>query len=141
MRRSWCLLSVLLTGPALADPPPAYRAQVEKRAAVMFDLADGNHDAVLTKAEFIAATVAIAKARGGTPTPQGIATVEAQFDAYDAKHQGRISRADFLSEKMAQFDAMDLNHDGVVSADEARKAAIRLRAQLKAERDATRAKP
>ncbi len=138
MRKYWLLFLPLagIAGAALADPPPAYRADVERRAAVMFAKADANHDGVLTREEYVAATVAIAKARGGTPTPKGIALVEAQFDAFDKSHTGRISRADFLAGTMAQFDSLDLNHDGIVTADEARKAAARMRHDMEAAKKA-----
>jgi len=138
MRKHWLLLLPLacLAGTALADPPPAYRAEVEQRAAMMFDRADTNHDGVLTRDEYVAATVALAKARGGTPTEKGIALVKAQFDAFDTSHTGRISRADFLAETMAHFDSADLNHDGIVTADEARKAAEKMRREMQAAKKA-----
>jgi Ca2+-binding EF-hand superfamily protein len=134
MRKSLLLLALLIPTGAQADPLPQYRAYVEQRTAHMFDLADRNHDGVLTRDEYVAACVAIAKARGGTPTDKGLAIVRAQFDAVDASHSGRIPRADFIAEKMTRFDAMDLNRDGIVSANEARKAATRLRAEAKGER-------
>ena len=124
-----------------ADPPPVFRTVVEQRTARMFDQADSDHDGVLTKAEYVAATIAVARARGGTPTPRGLALVEMQFDAFDLSHTGRIRRSDFIAEKMAQFDAMDLNHDGIVSAGESRKAADALRRQMKAAAEPAKAKP
>ena len=135
MSKLWWLLPIVaLTVPAFAEaPPPARRTDVERRTALMFDRADTNHDGMLSKAEYRAITVAIAKARGGTPTPQGLALVDAQFDAVDTSHSGRISRADFIARQLAEFDAIDLNHDGIVNERESSKAATLLRRQMKAQ--------
>lgn len=111
------------SGVARADPAPVRRVDVERRAALMFDRADANHDGILTRAEYHAALARIVKAKGGTPTAKGWAIVDAQFDAVDQAHTGRIPRGNFIAAALAHFDGADLNHDGTVTADEARKAA------------------
>jgi Ca2+-binding EF-hand superfamily protein len=144
MRQAWWLVLMTMTmtaSGAEADiPPPAFaRADIERRTAHMFDLTDRDHDGRMTKAEYIAAAVAVAKARGlDKPSDKGLALVGAQFDAFDTRHQGAITRADFIAEKMAQFDAMDLNHDGVVSPNESHQAALALQRMLKEDRKAAR---
>jgi Ca2+-binding EF-hand superfamily protein len=143
MRTIWWLTPIaFLSGAAHADqaPPPFARADIERRTAHMFDLTDRNHDGRMSKAEYIAAAVAIAKARGlDKPTEKGLALVGAQFDAMDTKHEGAISRGDFIGEKMARFDAMDLNHDGIVSPDESHKAALALQRDVDAQKRALKA--
>ena len=124
MSRSWLLLPILLSASAaLADPPPVHRNDVQRRADLMFDKCDANHDGILTIAEYHAALAAIVKARGGTPTPQGWAIVDAQFAAVDQTHSGRVTRAQFVDAALAHFDGADLNHDGTVTPKEARMAA------------------
>ena len=124
MSRSWLLLPMIAcAGAALADPPPAHRADVERRAEAMFDRSDTNHDGILTLAEYHAALAAIVKAKGGTPTPQGWAMVDAQFATVDQTHSGRVTRAQFVGAALAHFDGADLNHDGTVTPKEARMAA------------------
>jgi hypothetical protein len=140
MRKSWCLLTVTLAaGAALADPPPVKRADVEHRAEGEFDKADANHDGILTREEYHAALARIVKAKGGTPTPKGWAMVDAQFDAVDQAHTGRIPRGNFVAAALAHFDGADLNHDGTVTPDEARKAASIKRKMAKAQDRAARA--
>ena len=139
MRKYLALLPVLLlVGPALADPPPAQRAEVERRAEAMFDKADANHDGILTRDEYHAALAAIVKAKGGTPTARGWAMVDAQFDAVDQAHTGRIPRGNFVAAALAHFDGADLNHDGTVTPDEARKAASIKRKVAKAQEKAAK---
>ena len=124
MSRSWVVLPMLCcAGAALADPPPVHRIDVQRRAQAMFARSDANHDGILTLAEYHAALAAIVKARGGTPTPQGWAIVDAQFGAVDQTHSGRVSRAQFIDAALAHFDGADLNHDGTVTPKEARIAA------------------
>jgi hypothetical protein len=142
MRVGWWLMAMIVTRAAAhADtPPPAFaRADIERRTAHMFDLTDANHDGRMSKAEYIAAAVAIAKARGlDKATDKGLALVGAQFDAFDTKHEGAITRQDFIAEKMARFDAMDLNHDGIVSPEESHQAALALQRELKEQRKAAK---
>jgi hypothetical protein len=140
MRKWLGLLPVLmLAGPVLADPPPARRAEVQARAEAMFDKADANHDGILTRDEYHAVLAKIVKAKGGTPTPKGWAMVDAQFDAVDQAHTGRIPRANFVAAALAHFDGADLNHDGIVTPDEARKAASIKRKMAKEQDKAARA--
>ena len=135
MRKCWGLLPVLLlAGPALADPPPVQRADVERKAESEFDKADVNHDGILTREEYHAALERIVKAKGGTPTAKGWAIVDAQFDAVDQAHTGRIPRGNFVAAALAHFDGADLNHDGTVTPDEARKAA-RIKRKVAKEQD------
>jgi Ca2+-binding EF-hand superfamily protein len=135
MAKRWLLLlpTICIAGAALADPPPVQRTAVQARAETMFDKADTNHDGILTREEYHAALAAIAKARGATPTAKGWAAVDAQFDAVDRGHTGRIPRAEFVGAALAHFDGADLNHDGIVTPTESLKAAKRLRAAAKAE--------
>ena len=140
MRKCLGLLPLLLlAGPAPADPPPEQRANVERRAEAMFDKADANHDGILTRDEYHAALAAIVKAKGGTPTPRGWAMVDAQFDAVDQAHTGRIPRGNFVAAALAHFDGADLNHDGTVTPGEARKAASIKRKMAKEQDRAVRA--
>jgi hypothetical protein len=140
MRKCWSLLPILLSAaPALADPPPVHRSEVEARAIAMFDKADVNRDGVMTRAEYHAALAAIVKAKGGTPTAKGWAMVDAQFDAVDQAHTGRIPRANFVAAALAHTDGADLNHDGIVTADEARKAAAIKRKMAKEQEKAAKA--
>ena len=125
---------VCVAGGALADPPPVKRVDVVTRAAAMFDRADANHDGLLTREEYHAALAAIAKAKGATPTDKGWAMVDAQFDAVDQSHTGRIPRDVFIAAATAHFDGADLNRDGTVTPAEARKAAKIKRKALKAAR-------
>jgi hypothetical protein len=139
MRKSLALLALLgMAGAARADPPPAKRAEVQARAEAMFDKADANHDGILTRDEYHAALAAIVKAKGGTPTAKGWAMVDAQFDAVDQAHTGRIPRGNFVAAALAHFDGADLNHDGTVTPDEARKAARIKRKVAKAQEGAAR---
>lgn len=135
MSRYGLLLLPLVCVPAvtLADPPPVKRTDVVTRAATMFDRADANHDDILTREEYHAALAAIAKAKGATPTQKGWAMVDAQFDAVDQSHNGRIQRNIFIAAATAHFDGADLNHDGIVTPAEARKAAKIKRKAMKAE--------
>jgi hypothetical protein len=140
--RKWLALStvLLLASPALADPAPAKRSDVEARAAAMFDKADANHDGILTRDEYHRTLAAIVKAKGGTPTPKGWAMVDAQFDAVDQAHTGRIPRANFIAAAVAHFDGADLNQDGTVTPNEARKAASIKRKMAKEQEKAARAR-
>jgi len=139
MRKSLAVLPLLvLSGAAFADPPPARRAEVQARAEAMFDKADANHDGILTRDEYHAALAAIVKAKGGTPTAKGWAVVDAQFDAVDQAHTGRIPRGNFVAAALAHFDGADLNHDGTVTPDEARKAASIKRKVAKAQEKAAK---
>jgi len=134
MRKSLAVLPLLvLSGAAFADPPPARRAEVQARAEAMFDKADANHDGILTRDEYHAALAAIVRARGGTPTAKGWAMVDAQFDAVDQAHTGRIPRGNFVAAALVHFDGADLNHDGTVTPNEARKAASIKRKVAKAQ--------
>ncbi len=135
MPRYWLLALPLVSaaGAALADPPAVTRDAVEARAAAMFAKADTDHDGVLTREEYHAALAAIAMAKGATPTPQGWAMVDAQFDAVDQAHSGRIPRAAFMAAATAHFDRADLNHDNTVTPGEARKAAKIKRKAAKAD--------
>ena len=127
-------MAAMTCGTAHAEqvPPPFARADIARRTARMFDLTDRNHDGKMSRAEFISAAVAIARSRGGgTPTDKGLAMVGAQFDAFDIRHAGMITRDDFIAEKMARFDAMDLDHDGIVSPGESHRAALALQRDFK----------
>jgi hypothetical protein len=125
------LAAVSTTGAAFADPLPVHRSDVQARAEEMFDKADANHDGMMTRAEYHAVLAAIVKAKGDTPTAKGWAMVDAQFDAVDQAHTGRISRASFVAAALAHTDGADLNHDGTVTPAEARKAASIKRKMLK----------
>jgi hypothetical protein len=125
MRRYWLLLLPLagVSGAALADPPPVKRNEVVSRAELMFAKADTNHDGYLSRDEYHAAILARAHQFDAKVTPQGMTAADAQFDAIDATHSGRISHAAFVAAAVGHFDGADLNRDGVVTPDEARKAA------------------
>jgi Ca2+-binding EF-hand superfamily protein len=124
MSRHWCLLLpvLLISGAALADPPPVKRADVVARAEGTFRIADRDHDGWLSKAEYHNVLAAIARMKGATPTAKGWALVDAHFDAIDVNHTGRISHDRFVGAALEHFDGADLNHDGIVTPDEARKA-------------------
>ncbi len=135
MSRYGLLFLPLVCVPAvtLADPPPVKRTDVVTRAATMFDRADTNHDGILTREEYHAALATIATAKGAVPTEKGWAMVDAQFDAVDQSHSGRIPRDIFIAAATAHFDGADLNRDGIVTPTEARKAAKIKRKAMKAE--------
>lgn len=115
--------TMLLAGAAVADPPPVQRAQVQARAEHMFQLADTNHDGWLSRAEYHAAILAAARRYDPKIQDKPLPAADAQFDAVDTAHQGRIAHDAFVAAALAHFDGADLNHDGTVTADEARKAA------------------
>lgn len=124
MSRKWVLLAMAgWAGVALADPPPALRADVQARAESMFTRSDTDHDGTLSREEYHAAILARAKQFDAKVTPEGLKAADAMFDAVDIHHSGRVSRADFIAAALAHFDGADLNHDGKVTPDEARKAA------------------
>jgi Ca2+-binding EF-hand superfamily protein len=135
MRCGWWLVPVLgMAGAALADPPPVKRQAVESRALLMFRQADTNHDGFLSRDEYHAAILARAHKYDAKVTPQGMTMADAQFDAIDTGHSGRIPQKVFVGAAMAHFDGADLNHDGTVTPDEARKAARLLEKANKAKR-------
>jgi hypothetical protein len=105
------------------DPAPVTRVSVERRAEATFAKADTNRDTYLSKEEYRAAIVAIAERKGAKPSEKGLAAADAQFDAIDTQHSGRIPRAVFIAAAVAHFDGADINQDGTVTPDEARKAA------------------
>lgn len=137
MRTYLALPLLFVSGAALADPPPAKRGDVEARAEAMFEKADANHDGILTRDEYHAALARIVTAKGGKPTAKGWAMVDAQFDAVDQAHTGRIPRGNFIAAALAHFDGADLNHDGTVTPGEARKAAS-IKRKVAKEQDKTR---
>jgi hypothetical protein len=141
MPKHWLLILPALgvAGAALAEPPSAKRTDVEARAEAMFARADANHDGILTRGEYHATLARIVAAKGGTPTGEGWRQVDAQFDAVDQAHTGRIPRGNFIAAALAHFDGADLNHDGIVTPDEARKAASIKRKVLKQQEKAVRA--
>jgi hypothetical protein len=145
MPKSWLLLLPIaaISGAALADPPPARRTQVQARAEQTFAKADTNHDGWLTRDEYHAAITAVARRYDPkVPTAgKGMAAADAQFDAIDTAHAGRISRAAFIAAALARFDSADLNHDGVTTADEARKAAKIREQQLQQQQQAAPPQP
>jgi hypothetical protein len=53
------------------------------------------------------------RAGPGEPYPSAI-----WFQAADANHDGRLSRAEFRAEAEAFFAQLDTNHDGIIDADE-----------------------
>lgn len=130
MLKVWFLLPIIAcSGVALADPPPAIRSDVQTRAETSFADADRDQDGWLTRAEYRAAILAVARRFNAKVTPQGLAAADAQFDAVDSLHAGRISRAQFVAAALGHFDGADLNHDGKVTPDEARKAAKKIKAK------------
>jgi Ca2+-binding EF-hand superfamily protein len=48
------------------------------------------------------------------PTPSGPPPFEAWFSKVDARHDGRIDRADFRADAVAFFHRLDANGDGVI---------------------------
>jgi Ca2+-binding EF-hand superfamily protein len=44
--------------------------------------------------------------------------LDAMLDKADTDHDGRITRAEFITARRAMFDRLDRNHDGVVSKDD-----------------------
>jgi hypothetical protein len=125
MLKPAAVLLVLLCASAASaeDPGPVTRVSVQRRAEATFARADVNHDTYLSKEEYRNAILAIAERKGAKPTEKGLAAADAQFDAIDTQHSGRIPRAVFIAAAVAHFDGADLNGDGTVTAEEARKAA------------------
>ncbi|USI74210.1 hypothetical protein [Sphingomonas morindae] len=125
MKKTIGLALLAAAGAAWADPPPVARATVAARAATMFGKADTDRDGWLSRAEYRAAVLAVAR-RYDPKIPsegKGMDAALAQFDSLDRRHEGRIPRADFIAAALAHFDGADLNHDGVITPDEARRAA------------------
>lgn len=124
-RAPFIALLSLIAAPAFADPAvqPVRRDTLPAHHAAIFDKADTNHDGYLSKQEYVAALTAISRRRGVTPTPQGWAKANAQWDTVDRNHAGRMSRDQFIAAAMAHFDGADINHDGTLTPEEARKAA------------------
>lgn len=118
------LLLAALSSAALAGPPAVQRGTVGSRAAHTFDLADRNHDGLLSRVEYRAAILAYAR-RYDPRIPTEGAGMTAAMTQYEAIAQGRadIPRDVFIEAALAHFDGADLDHNGVLTPDEARKAA------------------
>jgi hypothetical protein len=127
------LLAALLPAWAAAQSPVP-RAGVEARAARMFAIGDRNHDGFLSRDEYRAAVLAVAR-RYDPKVPAegpGMTMALAQFDALDRGHAGRIPRAVFVAAALAHFDGADIDHNGIVTPDEARRAAAIKQKMLRA---------
>jgi hypothetical protein len=135
VRKSWWLIPFLLSaGAAHAETPPVERAQVAARAESLFAKADTNHDNWLSRQEYQAAILAIARKYDPKipSTGKGMDAAMVQFDVLDPTASGRVSHADFVAAALAHFDGADLNHNGKVTPDEARKAEKIKQRKLKA---------
>jgi EF-hand domain pair/EF hand len=122
----------------------AASAQDVGRFEQMFDRLDANHDGVITRAEFQAGRharfLALDRNHDGylseadAPRLAGFALprageMMAAVRRFDLDHDGRVGEAEFVRASMELFDEADANRDGVLTREEARTAAARMRAE------------
>ena len=137
-------LAGIATLAALAIAPPLHaqaakarpvtgnvtRAQVQAQVKQVFDLADTNKDNFMSRAEFGTRMGAVLnRTPPGTPgapskeeAQKMLTAAAAAFNAVDANHDGKLSRAEAGTRALAAFDSMDSNHDGIVTPAEKRAA-------------------
>lgn len=141
-------LSLALGAALLAATPVA--AQDFGRFDRMFDRLDTNHDGAISRAEFQASRharfLALDRDHDGFLTPADApprlaafvagrsGAFEAALRRFDTDHDGRVSEAEFVNASMTLFDEADANHDGVLTREEARGLAARLRAETEGRR-------
>ena len=111
------------------------RAQIEAQVKQVFDLADTDKDNFMSRAEFGKRMGAVLnRTPPGTPgapskeqAQKMLDAAGAAFNAVDADHDGKLSRAEAGTRALTAFDMMDANRDGVVTPAEklaARKEAV-----------------
>jgi hypothetical protein len=100
------------------------RAEAQQRADMIFQMADANHDGVVTRAEADQALAQFQAMRAGNGGNDGASggghgggRMQHMIDQAFGTAQS-LSRAQFEAQALAQFDAADLNHDGTVTAAE-----------------------
>jgi Ca2+-binding EF-hand superfamily protein len=89
------------------------RAELQTARGVMFDRLDADHDGYISETE----RAAFNGRTGGQSRRGGL-------EGADANNDGRISRAEMLTQPSRGFDRLDRNHDDVVSAEEIQAARI-----------------
>ncbi len=119
MRALGLALTLLLAGPALAQPP-APTAEDVNRA---FRETDRNGDGRIDREEFHRRTVEVFyfldTNRDGHLVVGEIAVIPIEaFRAADRDGDGKLSLQEYLNARFKDFDAMDADRDGVVTKEE-----------------------
>lgn len=141
MRTTQWLLMLTLFGIAM---PPLY-AQAASDLAEIFAKADANHDGRISRDEFQTARAArfdkLDRNRDGylddgdiprllRANAQRMQKFDAALNMADANHDGRVSRAEYMTAGLHMFELVDANHDGYVDHDELQQAQQRLSARV-----------
>ena len=116
MKFATLVLAMLIGAPdvALAQAPSGVttRERVRQSGERMFDRQDIDKSGAIDKSEWDKATEdMVARLR---------ARMQKRFEDTDADKDGKISREEFLANRMKWFDDVDANHDGVLDRDELR---------------------
>lgn len=92
------------------------RAQAQQRADMLFQMLDGNHDGVVTRAEAQHAAAQF-EAQRASDNGRGGGRIQRMLDQLFSAGDS-LTLQQFEARGLARFDAQDLNHDGVVTAAE-----------------------
>jgi Ca2+-binding EF-hand superfamily protein len=145
------LAAALLAGApaALAQAAPDMSNALERIMQ-----ADANNDGQVTKAEFLAYRAQqfsrLDRNGDGFITMDDVPRLMASRfqprlqmlqQQFDANHDGKVSRDEFVNGPTRGFDMADANHDGVVTRDEVRTALARVKAPRAADYPGRRTPP
>ncbi len=97
------------------------RAEALKRADMLFQMLDANHDGNVTREEAEAAAARFAASHGSDSGPRAGGRLQRIIDEMFGTSQS-LTLQQFEAQALARFDALDLNHDGVVTAAERQQA-------------------
>lgn len=111
------LACALFAGAAIAQ------SATDDQIEAAFAAADRNGDSVIDVDEYVAHTVVLFEAAGGTDTREiprsSLQDVSAEeFDRADRDRNGALSLGEVVADKMIEFFETDTNHDGVLSLTE-----------------------
>jgi hypothetical protein len=118
--RSMCrLAAAALTGTLVGAMAVAQSVGVASIEAA-FAEADRNGDGAIDVDEYVAHSVVLFEAAGGTDTREiprsALADVSAsEFNRADRDRNGRLSLGEVVADKMIDFFETDTNHDGVLT--------------------------